>query len=186
MLPAVKHYPITVKLYHFMAEEGFFTPDERVELIGGEIVEKSPVGSTHASCVNFLNEFLTSLFRGQYQVSIQNPVILDDESEPQPDIALLRYKKDFYKDSLPAASDAALLIEVADKTVDFDRSRKLPRYGAAGVPETWLVDLPGEKVEVHFAPKKTTYGMVKIYQRGEDVISETMPNLKISVDELLG
>ncbi|MGQ0543101.1 MAG: Uma2 family endonuclease [Blastocatellia bacterium] len=186
MLPAVKHYPISVQMYHYMAEEGVFAPDERVELIDGEIIEMSPIGSLHARCVNFLTEYLTQLLFEKFRISVQNPIVLGDDSEPQPDIAILRYKEDFYKDILPTATDVVLVIEVGDTSAGFDRTRKIPKYAAAGIPEAWLVDLEDERVEVHSIAKDTTYGLVKIYQRGEYVVSETMPDLRLSVDSILG
>jgi Uma2 family endonuclease len=181
-----RRFPITVEVYHFMAERGAFAPDERVELLDGEIREMSPIGSLHARCVNLLTEFLHRTFAGRYIVSAQNPIILDDLSEPQPDIALLERREDFYKSELPSARDVALVFEVADSSVTFDRYRKLPKYAEAGIPEAWLVDLESEHIEVHFQPKEDTYGTVKIYRRGEAAVSETIPEFNISVDDLLG
>ena len=169
-----------------MAERGAFAPDERVELLDGEIREMSPIGSAHARCVKFLSSILFGLFSGRFIISVQDPVILDDLSEPQPDLAVLDHREDFYKESLPLAKDVKLVIEVADSTVTFDRYRKFPKYASAGIPEAWLVDLESTHVEVHFQPKEDTYGTVKIYRRGETAVSEVMPELAISVDELLG
>ena len=183
---AVKTYPISVATYHFMAEQGAFAPDERVELFEGEIIEMSPIGSRHARVVDFLNRFFSSIVGNSSIVRIQNPIILNDLSEPQPDISVVRFREDFYKDELPAAADISLIIEVSDRSVEFDRSKKFPKYAAAGIPEAWLINLEAERVEVHSNAKETTYGMVKIYQRGENVISETMPNLELSVDDILG
>lgn len=183
---AVKPYPISVQMYHVMAEHGAFAPDERVELFEGEIIEISPIGSLHVRCVNFLSNYLNRLFATTHIISIQNPIILNDLSEPQPDISVVRFREDFYKDELPGAADISLIIEVSDRSVEFDRSKKFPKYAAAGIPEAWLINLEAERVEVHSNAKETTYGMVKIYQRGENVISETMPNLELSVDDILG
>jgi len=186
MLPAVKHYPISVQMYHYMADQGVFAPDERVELIDGEIIEMSPIGSRHARCVNFVVHFLNQVFTGKFIVSVQNPIVAADHSEPQPDISILRFREDFYKDALPTGSDVLLVVEVADTSAHFDRSKKIPNYAAAGIPETWLIDLESEHVEVHFSPKETAYGVVKVYVRGEDTVSETMPELRLSVDSILG
>lgn len=183
---AEKRYPISVQMYHVMAEHGAFAPDERVELFEGEIIDMSPIGSRHARIVDFLNHFLKTIQRTDVIVRIQNPVILSDLSEPQPDISIVRYRDDFYKDSLPNGSDVLLIIEVSDSSVEFDRSRKTPKYASAGIPEAWLIDLEGERIEVNSMPKETTYGLVRIYQRGEDAVSETIAELKISVDKVLG
>lgn len=183
---AQKRYPITVDMYHIMAEQGAFTPTDNVELIDGEIVEMSPIGSRHVRCVNFLSEFLSRHFLDRFIVSVQNPIIATEDSEPQPDIALLIRRDDLYKDELPKGKDVALVIEVSDSTIGYDRSRKVPKYAAAGIPETWLIDLESEHVEVHFSPKETAYGVVKIYLKGEDVVSETLPRLKLPVADIIG
>lgn len=181
-----RHFPITVEMYHIMAEKGAFHPEDRVELIEGEIFDMSPIGSLHARCVNFLTHYLNVLLNGKFIVNIQNPIILDDKSEPQPDISILKYRDDFYKDATPQASDVVLVIEVADTSVSFDRNRKLRRYAAAGIPEAWLIDLESEHVEVHVQPSGDTYELVKIYQRGKNVVSETIPSINLSADKILG
>lgn len=183
---ALKRYPISVRMFHILAEQGAFAPDERVELIDGEIIEMSPIGSRHARCVDFLNRFLASVAGADFIVRIQNPIIAADDTEPQPDIAVVRYRPDFYRDSHPTGADTLLVIEIADTTVEFDRSKKLPKYAAAGIAEAWLVNLEAERVEVHAEPKSTTYGTVKIYQRGENAVSETINRLDLPVDEVVG
>ena len=169
-----------------MGERGAFAPGERVELLGGEIIEMSPIGSLHARCVNLLSEFLNRNFSDNFIVSTQNPIILDDLSEPQPDIALLTRRPDFYKDSLPSASDVHLIIEVADSTLVYDRTRKFPKYAGAGIKEAWLVDLEKERVEVHFQPDDDMFGTVKTYGRGRSLVSETYPELTLEIDHLFG
>lgn len=186
MPPRVKHYPISVELYHIMAERGTFAADDRVELIDGEIIEMSPIGSRDARVVDFLNDFLIKRIDGNYIVRIQNPIVVGDLSEPQPDIAVVARRDDFYRDGHPTGKDVALVIEVSDSTIAFDRSRKLPKYAEAGIPETWLIDLESEHVEVHFSPKETAYGIVKILLRGENAVSETLPALNLPVNDILG
>ncbi|HKX83137.1 MAG TPA: Uma2 family endonuclease [Pyrinomonadaceae bacterium] len=168
---APRRFPISVEVYRLMAEKGAFAPDERVELIDGEIIEMSPIGPRHARVVDFLNEFLTSLPKRDFIVRIQNSVVLDDFSQPQPDVTLVKRRDDFYRYELPNNCDVVLAIEVADSTVVFDRSVKLPKYSDSGIPECWLVDLDAERVEVHSQPKEGTYGAVKIYKRDETVVS---------------
>lgn len=181
-----RRFPISVEVYHFMAERGTFAPDDRVELIDGEIIEMSQIGNRHARVVDFLTEFLTGLPDRDFSVRIQNSVVLDDFSQPQPDVSLVKRRDDFYRDVLPEKADVLLLMEVSDSTVGFDRKTKAPKYGGAGVPETWLVDLGSERVEIHYETKEDTYGMVKICRRGEIAVSVTRPEISISVDELLG
>ncbi|MFM9903769.1 MAG: Uma2 family endonuclease [Pyrinomonadaceae bacterium] len=186
MEPQRKHYPISVDMYHIMAEHGAFGPEDRLELIDGEIIEMSPVGSRHARAVDFINHFLSSLVGKRFIVRVQSPIIAGDRSEPQPDIAVLHFREDFYGDSHPTGADVALVIEVSDSTVTFDRSRKIPKYAAAGIPEAWIIDLESEHVEVHSMPKESAYGLVKIYLRGENAVSETMDGFNLSVSDILG
>lgn len=185
-LPSPRHMPISVEVYHLMAQRGAFHPDERVELVGGRIFDMSPVGSVHARCVKFLNAFFSAQAGRRFIVSVQDPIILDDESEPQPDIAVLRHVDDYYKNELPHAKDVLLIVEVADTSVDFDRSVKLQRYAQAGIPEAWLIDLINDRVEIHYAPEKSGYDRSKIYQRGENASSETMPGITLPAGDILG
>lgn len=184
--PTLRHVPITVEVYHLMAERGAFHPDDRVELVGGRIFDMSPVGSNHARCVKFLNAFLSGHLAGRFIISVQDPIILDDESEPEPDIAVLQHVDDFYKNELPHSKDVFLIIEVADTSVEFDRSVKFQRYAQAGISEAWLIDLINDRVEVHYDPQDSAYSSSKTYQRGEDVVSETQLEIKLSVDDVLG
>jgi Uma2 family endonuclease len=173
-------------MYHSLDKNGAFKPDERLELIDGEIYEMSPIGSRHSRIVKILNELLIRQFSDEFIISVQDPIALDDRSEPQPDLCILRRTGDYYQDELPKASDVHLLIEVADTSSGFDREKKIPRYSAAGIPETWLIDLESGHVEVHTMPKESAYGLVKIYLRGENAVSETFPKLNVPVSEILG
>ncbi len=184
--PTHRHVPISVEIYHLMAERGAFHPDERIELVGGKIFDMSPIGSLHARCVTFLTSTLIRIVGNSSIVTSQNPILLDDESEPQPDVAIVNFREDYYKNALPAAADIKLLIEVADTSVEFDRGVKFSRYAAAGIPEAWLVDLINDRVEVHYAPKDEAYSRSKTFQRGENAVSETIPSIEIPVDDVLG
>jgi Uma2 family endonuclease len=181
-----RHFPIDVEMYHQMADNGLFGPTDRVELIGGEIFDMSPIGKLHARCVDFLNSILAAMVGGEFTVRIQNPIILDTRSEPLPDISIARFSKNYYKEGLPESNDVVLVIEIADSSVEFDRNVKLRNYASAGIPEAWLVDLTSERVEVHIQPKASGYGLVKIYARGENAVSETIPSIDLSVDKLFG
>jgi Uma2 family endonuclease len=183
---ALNRHHFTVDDFNFLHDQGKFKPEDRLELIEGEIFEMSPIGSFHARCVDFLSNTLVVLLFSKYIVRIQSPVILNDLNQPRPDIAVIRYQQDFYKHSHPKAADVLLIIEVSDTTVELDRNIKFPKYAAARVPEAWLVDLPAQRIEVHSGLQDKTYGMVKVYQRGEEVVSATMPGVKFSVDDILG
>lgn len=146
-----------VHQYHRMIEVGILEEGGRVELIDGAIVQKHPISSRHLACVLGLTRILVPALADRFMVSIQNPVRLDRYSEPEPDVALLRRRDDFYAGALPEAADAFLLIEVADTSLLVDRRVKLPLYAAAGIPEVWLVDLTTDTVEVYRQPEGREY-----------------------------
>src|SRR5881397_290366 len=142
----------TVDEYHRMGEAGILNEDDRVELIRGEIVKMSPIGIQHAACVARLTEILLGRLRGRATLWPQNPLTILPDSEPQPDIILLRHRADFYAGELPGPDDVALLVEVADTSLRYDRHVKGPLYAEAGVQDYWIVDLTGGAVEVHREP----------------------------------
>ncbi|HYP00287.1 MAG TPA: Uma2 family endonuclease, partial [Pyrinomonadaceae bacterium] len=132
-LPEISRYYFSIAEFERMGEAGVFTKDARLELIEGEINEKSPVSSRHAGCVKFLSRFLNQTVGDIALVSTQNPIRLNDFSEPEPDLALLRLRDDFYRNAHPAPADVFLIIEVADTTLAYDRQVKAPLYAKAGV-----------------------------------------------------
>src|SRR3989441_6703222 len=142
----------TVDEYHQMARAGILNEDDRVELIRGEIVHKMVIGSRHAACVARLTELLVARLRGRAILWPQNPLTILPDSEPEPDIILLRHRADFYAGELPGPDDVALLVEVADTSLRYDRHVKGPLYAEAGVQDYWIVDLTGGAVEVHREP----------------------------------
>lgn len=172
--------------YHRMAEVGILSEDDRVELIEGEILEMSPIGSRHAACVDRLNRLLNGFADLSAIVRVQSPILLDVNSEPEPDISLLRPSDDFYSGGHPTTGDVLLLIEVADTSVERDLEVKLPLYARAGIPETWIVDLPAETIEVHSRPDSGEYRETVRVKRGETVTSRTIPGLEVAVDDILG
>jgi Uma2 family endonuclease len=172
--------------YYRMAEAGVLSPDDRVELIEGEIVKMSPIGSRHAACVRRLDVSLNLQASELAQVSVQNPVRLNNFSEPEPDIALLKPRDDFYAESHPISADVLLIIEVADSSVGYDRSIKLPLYALAGIPQVLIVNMPGEVIESYAEPVNGVYQKFMRAQRGESIEIILLPNLTLSVDVVLG
>jgi Uma2 family endonuclease len=180
-----KHW-ISVDEYERMGEAGIFGSDARLELLEGEIYEMSPIGSPHAACVTILHQLLTLKFAGKLIVISQNPIRLNDFSEPQPDVALLRWRDDFYRHAHPTPADVLLVIEVADSTVESDRSYKMPLYAKAGVQEAWLVNLQDETIEVYAEPASGVYQSSKSFKRGEEASAHTVAGLSVSVADILG
>ncbi len=179
-----RHFNVTE--YYRMAAAGVFSEDDRVELIEGEIVEMNPIGSRHAACVGRLTEFLGQLVNREAIVWIQNPVQVNDYSEPLPDVALLTRRDDFYAQANPQPSDVLLIIEVADSSVEYDRDIKIPLYAAAAIPEVWLVNLPKETIEIYTQPIGDAYREIRIVKRGESITSKSVPNLIIDANIVLG
>lgn len=136
-------------------------PDARVELIEGEIIDMAPIGSRHGSVVDRLARLLHYAVGKQAIVRTQGSVRLNRYSEPQPDIALLRYRADFYADSLPSADDIALVVEVAESTLNYDKDVKAALYAKAGISEYWLIDIEQGQILVHQRPCNGMYGEVR-------------------------
>lgn len=176
----------TVADYYRMAEVGVLREDDRVELVEGEIVRMTPAGSRHAGCVKRLVALLTSRIGGRAVVSVQDPLALGDLSVPEPDVAVLKPREDFYAESHPQAADVLLLIEVADSSLAYDRDEKGPLYARHGIAEYWLVDLTQSLVLVHTAPSASGYGHVETKRRGDDWTAIELPELSLSGTDILG
>jgi Uma2 family endonuclease len=180
----VTRWRFTVHDYHRMGEAGILHEDDRVELIEGELVEMAAIGTRHFSCVNRLNRLLVMNVGDEAVVSVQNPVRLNEYTEPQPDLTVIRPRD--YRVSLPEPEDVLLLIEVSDTTLAYDRGLKLQLYARAGIREAWIVDLPGDTIERHTEPSGDGYQRVEQTRRGQTLESTALPGLVPSVDEVLG
>jgi Uma2 family endonuclease len=175
----------TVHDYYRMAEAGILSADDRVELIEGEIIQMPPIGSLHASVVDRLLALTyAELQPRQVHVRVQNPVRLDDRSEPVPDLALLRPRTDRYRSAHPTPRDVLLLIEVSDTSLAYDRDIKVPLYASAGVPEVWVANVSAQLVEIHHDPGEGEYRS-RTEARAGDVISPLLiPELRLPVAEI--
>ena len=175
----------TVAEYYAMAEAGILTKRDRVELLDGEIVVMAPIGNRHAFCVDWLNRFWILALAERAIDRIQNPVRLNDSSEPEPDITLLAWRDDFYVSGHPGPDDVLLLIEVADSTVDFDRNQKLRLYARAGIVEFWIVNLQDRRVETYAEPEGDRYGNIRHYGPGESVSPLSFPDITLEVERIV-
>jgi Uma2 family endonuclease len=176
----------TLDEYHRMAEAGILNEDDRVELIRGEIVQMTPIGSRHASCVAGLMDVLVGNLRGLAVLWPQNPLTIMPDSEPQPDVILLRYRDDFYRDALPGPEDVVLLIEVADSSLRCDRRLKAPLYAEAGVQDYWIVDLEGGAVEVYRDPSGDGFQSVERIGITATLSPLAFPDFQITPTSILG
>ena len=184
MLALAKHR-FTVKEYYRMAETGVLRPDARVELLNGEIIDMSPIGPFHGGVTKLLNSLFSVAARGRWIIAIQDPVRLDDQSEPQPDLMLLKPASDFYRHRHPQPEDVFLLVEVSDTSLTADREEKLPAYGRAGIAEVWVVNLADLTVEVYREPNFTGYGSRTILRAGDQAKPQAFPDVVVDVAELL-
>ena len=185
----VKKRRFGVGEYHRMAEAGIFGEDDRVELADGEIVEMTPIGWRHVRAVTILTQFLAGALAGYY-VSVQNPVVFGEHDERQPDLALVRAEA--LESALPTAGDVALVVEVAETSLSYDRDVKLPLYARAGVPEAWVVDLAAATIEVYASPGVASLGAgrryeaTRIFGRKEELRSFTVADLRFAVGDVVG
>ena len=175
----------TVEDYYRMAEAGILTPDDRVELLDGEIAEMTPIGSRHAACVDRLTRLLTQAIGDRAIVRVQNPIRLDRYSEPHPDLALLRPRDDFYAAAHPGPADVLLVIEVARTSEQIDRTVKLPLYARSGIPTAWLVVLEDDLIFLHEGPAPDRYRVVRELHRGDRLRLEAL-GVELSVTDILG
>jgi len=181
--PAPARHRLTVHDYHRMADAGIFSEDDRIELIDGDLIDMAPIGSEHAAVVNRLAEAFFMACAGRAIVSIQNPVRLDQSSEPQPDLAILRRRADFYATGgHPGPADILLLVEVADSSLRFDRTVKLPLYARAGIAELWVVDLKRRAVDAYREPAGNEYGETTTHQPGEKAALVLAPEIEVMFD----
>ena len=182
-----RRYRFTVDEYERMAEVGVLTQCDRVELLDGEIVEMTPIGNRHASVVARVSSVFSKRLGDRVIVWAQNPVQLRVvRSMPQPDVALVRPRTDFYAAGKPGPDDVLLLIEIMDTSAETDRRVKLPLYARAGITETWLLDLTTDRVEVFRRPTSAGYGEVMTLERNTRLSPHAFPDLVLTVDDLLG
>jgi len=184
MLVQTQHR-FSVTDYYRMAETGVLRPDARVELLNGRIIDMSPIGPFHGGLVKRLSRLFNLKAKGRWLVSTQDPLRLDDHSEPEPDVMLLKPAADDYTSRHPQPGDVFLLIEVSDTTLEYDREEKLPAYGRAGVAEVWIVNLHDTTIEIYREPHFTGYGSKTVLRAGDQAVPQAFPDAGVDVAELL-
>lgn len=172
--------------YDRMIAAGIFEEDEPVELCDGEIVYMAPIGAAHSASVDRGNAFFTPRTVGKAIVRVQSSFRLNDWWQPEPDLLVLRYRDDFYRDALPRVEDVLLLIEIADSSLLYDRESKIPQYGKDGVRESWLVDLANERLLIYRTPVDGRYSETRSLGRGEPIAPLAFPELAITLEDLIG
>ena len=186
MAVQLNHYRFTRAEYHRMVEAGILDEDSPVELIEGEILEMSPIGRRHKAAVDRLNRIFDRAVGDAAIVRVQSSVVLGDRSEPEPDLALLRWRDDFYADTDETPEDVLLIVEVADSSEVYDRQTKASLYARYGIPEFWVVSVNRDQIFVHRDPTPGGYATVRIARRGESISPLALPELDVAVDAIVG
>ena len=175
----------TVTEYYAMVEAGILKKEDRVELIDGVIVVMDPIGNRHLATVDRYTKALVVAVGDRAIVRVQGSITLDDQTMPEPDLALLRERADFYESRAAGSKDVLLVIEVADSSVEYDRSEKLPRYAQAGIPEVWITVLPERIIETHLEPSGGRYTHTRIFVSGDTITPDCFPDIELRVNEIL-
>jgi Uma2 family endonuclease len=168
-----------------MIAAGVLTPDDQVELLDGLIIEMVPQDPPHASTTDESSDYLKSLFRGKAKVRAQLPVTLSENSEPEPDIAVVRLDANLYRDRHPNPSDIFLLIEIADATLRRDRDHKSKLYAQADILEYWVVDVQNRQVIIFRDPKNGVYASQQILAQADFIAPVAFPDLTVHLQNLL-
>jgi len=168
-----------------MAEAGVFAhiPENCIELIKGEVIQMSPIGRKHGGCVARANQLLVDKFIRRFIIWTQNSIRLDNSSEPQPDLALLKLRDDFYTERLPIPEDILLIIEVADSSIDYDRTVKIPLSAEFGIPESWLIDVNEKILTRYTIPSVRGYKTSESLDRNDSVL---VLGIEIAVRDIVG
>ena len=180
----IKRRQITVEEYYRMAEVGLIAPDERVELIEGEIIDMAPIGSDHVSFVMQLNSLLVKAVQDKAFVSVQSPIRLSNRSEPEPDFAILKIRDDYYRRQHPAAVDTLLIVEVSNTSERYDRQIKLPLYAAHGIPEVWIISIEQQSLTIYRSPDNNRYQQEQTTQAPGNVSLFALPDISVDLSTL--
>lgn len=173
----------TRKDYHRLVEAGILDEDSPVELLNGQILQMSPVGDYHAACVDKLSELFRDILAKSATLRVQSPIVLDDLSEPEPNLAILKRKDNFYADGHPKPSDILLVVEVADSTLAKDRLVKGPAYASSGIKEYWILNINDRQLEQYLEPKENEYQLIHFFKSGQAISSDLLGT--IQVDNIL-
>jgi Uma2 family endonuclease len=168
-----------------MSEVGLLAPDARTELIEGEVIHMAPIGSPHAGTVDKVNHLLAAVLGDTARVRIQHPACLDRYSEPQPDLAVVVSREDFYTSRHPLPTDTLLIVEVSDSTLRLDLNVKVPLYARHQVPEVWVVDLESGRIHFFRSPQSGAYTDVSFTDKPGVVTLTALPEVKVDLSGVL-
>ncbi len=183
-LDSYRKHRLTVHDFHRMGDAGILPISSRMELIEGEITEMAPIGSRHAAIAKRLNALFVRAVGAQSLVSVQDPIVLGDYSEPEPDLALIRPRDDFYALALPRAADVLLIVEVADTTLRYDREVKVALYARHGIPEVWLIDVDGRTLTMFETPAEGSYRQERRAEPLRALAPKVLPGVEVDLSRL--
>ena len=175
-----------VEEYHRLIENNILHEDDRVELIEGRIIDMTSIGSKHAACVSRLNEILSEKLQKRAIINIQNPICLTAYTEPEPDIAIIKRRPDFYPEQLPQPEDVLLIIEVSDSSLDYDCETKIPLYAKSNIPEVWLVNLIENNVAIYSGPSSEGYNVITKHHHNQILSPKSFHDITLTVSEIFG
>ncbi|HEY9611374.1 Uma2 family endonuclease [Allocoleopsis sp.] len=175
----------TVEEYYQMAAAGIFHPEERVELIAGQIIRMSAKGTAHTSAVGRISRLLQNRLGQQAWIRKEDPIQLDNFSEPEPDIAVVRLDPLDYADHHPTPSEVYLIIEVADSSLKYDRETKAKAYAKSGIADYWVLDLIDRKLHVFRESTQEGYQSEVIFSEGASVSPLQFPDIAITLQDML-
>jgi Uma2 family endonuclease len=178
-------YQFSIEEYHHLVDTGFFTREDRVELIEGELIMMPPPSPDHSAHTTSLRMKIERKLPDDVILRIADSITLPPLSEPEPDLCIVRRRADFYKKAHPTAKDVLQVIEISKSSLDFDTGQKAVIYGRAGIREYWVLDLPSRCLHVFTAPGKQGYRTQKKYLRGETVNCGTISQIKLPVADML-
>jgi Uma2 family endonuclease len=182
--PPVSRYAFSVEEYHKLADAGVLHEDSRVELIEGELIKMPPIGPPHASNVETLAELLMLKLARRAIVRIQDPIWLNDHTEPEPDLVIAKLQPGRYRKSHPRPEDVLLIVEVADSTLEYDRKVKMPLYAEHGIAEAWLLDLTAKQLEIYLEPSNNGYRQCLKPPRDAVITPTPFPDVQVNLAEL--
>lgn len=176
----------TVAEYYAIADAGILSETDRVELLDGDVIVMPPIGDWHAASVKGFNNTILPSLQGRAIIAVRDPERLGDDSEPQPDIMLLGWRDNFYRNGHATPGDVLLLIEVADSSVEFDRAVKLAAYARVGIPEVWTAARSERRIESYRGPVAGHYADVHYFGAGESASPQAFPDVIVEVDRVIG
>ena len=180
-----KPYRFNVKTYDLMIERGILNENDNVELLNGEIIDKMSKGKKHAYYNDLISDYLKETFGKDGIVRNQNPILLDQFSEPEPDIVLAKLPREKYLSQHPTPEDILLIIEVSDSTLYFDRNEKGLAYSQAGIQQYLLVNVENNTIEDYRKPTEDGYQSKQTYEIGEKFSLVAFPEIEINVEDFL-